>query len=114
MTKLIDYLPDADALTVLAAEDLGMILLEMAQNERGIFTISNFEMPLWNANVPTYPIQKKRAVTLAIAEAWEWLQHEGLIMADPDQSGGWSCLTRKGAGLKSQTDIEAYRHGNVL
>jgi uncharacterized protein (TIGR02391 family) len=35
-------------------------------------------------------------------------------MADPDQSGGWSCLTRKGAGLKSQTDIEAYRHGNVL
>jgi uncharacterized protein (TIGR02391 family) len=99
------------ALTVIA---LGMILLEMAQNERGIFTISNFEMPLWNANVPSYPIQKKRAVTLAIAEAWKWLQHEGLIVADPDQSGGWSCLTRKGAGLKSQTGIEAYRHGNVL
>jgi hypothetical protein len=37
VATLMDYLPDADALLAAAAEDLGMILLEMAQNERGIF-----------------------------------------------------------------------------
>jgi hypothetical protein len=60
MARLIDYLPDADALTVLAAEDLGMILLDLAQGHQGVrFTISDFEMPLWNANVPAYPQHKR-------------------------------------------------------
>jgi uncharacterized protein (TIGR02391 family) len=35
-------------------------------------------------------------------------------MIDLDQPNGWFCLTRKGASLKSQADIDAYRHGNVL
>jgi hypothetical protein len=92
-----------------------MILLDLAQGHQGErFTISDFEMPLWNANVPTYPYHKKVAVNRAIAEAWQWLQNEGLIMIDLDQPNGWFCLTRKGASLKTQADIEAYRHGNVL
>ena len=57
MARLIDYLPDADALTALAAEDLGMILLDLAQDHQGVrFTISDFEMPLWNV----LPILSKR------------------------------------------------------
>jgi uncharacterized protein (TIGR02391 family) len=92
-----------------------MILLDLAQDHQGErFTISDFEMPLWNANVPTYPYHKKVAVNRALAEAWQWLQNEGLIMIDLDQPNGWFCLTRKGASLKTQADIEAYRHGNVL
>jgi uncharacterized protein (TIGR02391 family) len=51
---------------------------------------------------------------MAIAEAWQWLESEGLVMADPDQPNGFFCLTRKGAALKSTSDIEAYRHGNIL
>jgi uncharacterized protein (TIGR02391 family) len=115
MARLIDYLPNADALTALAAEDLGMILLDLAQAHQGVrFTLSDFEMPLWNANVPAYPYHKKMGVGRAIAEAWQWLQNEALIMIDLDQPNGWFCLTRKGASLKSQADIEAYRHGNIL
>lgn len=113
MAKLIDYLPDADALTALAAEDLGMILLDLAQAHQGVrFTLSDFEMPLWNANIPAYPYHKKMGVGRAIAEAWQWLQNEGLIMIDLDQPNGWFCLTRNGASLKLQANIEAYRHGN--
>jgi uncharacterized protein (TIGR02391 family) len=115
MAKLMDYLPDADALLSAAVEDLGMIFLDLAQSHQGHnFTPSDFEMPLWNATVPSYPHRRKPEVTRAIAEAWQWLQNEGLIMADPQQSSGWFCLTRKGAGLKSLSDIEAYRQGNIL
>ncbi len=115
MAGLIDYLPDADALIALGPEDLGIMLLELMQQLRGRnFGRSDFEMPLWNANSPGYPISKKRAVLNAVAEAWQWLEHVGLVIADPDQPNGFFCLTRKGQGLKSISDIEAYRYGNLL
>jgi uncharacterized protein (TIGR02391 family) len=115
MPGLLDYLPNADALTSLGPEDLGMILLELMQKVRGPnFGRSDLEMALWNTNSPGYPISKKRAVLTAVAEAWQWLESEGFVMADPDQPNGFFCLTRKGAALKSTSDVEAYRHGNLL
>ncbi|RXH21198.1 hypothetical protein XH94_38110 [Bradyrhizobium zhanjiangense] len=99
----------------LTAEDLGLVLLELMQAVRGpVFTSSEFEMPLWNANVPQYPPHKRRPVGRAVAEAWQWLENEGLVMADPDQPNGYFCLTRKGAALKSPANIEAYRYGKLL
>jgi uncharacterized protein (TIGR02391 family) len=50
----------------------------------------------------------------AIAEAWQWLQNEGLLMPDLDQPNGWFCLTRKGAALRTGADLEAYRQGGLL
>ena len=51
MPGLMDYLRDADSLLALGPEDLGMILLELVQKERvSKVTLSNLEMPLWNAN----------------------------------------------------------------
>lgn len=115
MPGLLDYLPDADALMSLSAEDLGMILLELIQKQKALrFTISDFESPLWNAGVPGYPQVKRIGVGRTIAEAWQWLQNEGLVMIDPDQPNGWFCLTRKGAALKTTSDVDAYRHGNIL
>ena len=115
MPGLIDFLPTADALIELSAEDLGMILLQLAQQEPGSnFTLSNIETPVWNANTAGYPHHKRLPVGRAIAEAWLWLQNEGLMMVAPDQPNGWFCLTRKGAGLTNAADIDAYRHGNLL
>jgi uncharacterized protein (TIGR02391 family) len=115
MPGLIDFLPDAEALKVIGPEDLGMVMLELVQQERGPrFTLSNLEMPLWNANTPAYPHQQRMPVGRAIAEAWQWLQNESLIMPDLDQPNGWFCLTRKGDALRGSANIEAYRHGNVL
>ncbi|SHN85529.1 TIGR02391 family protein [Bradyrhizobium erythrophlei] len=116
MPGLIDYLPDADALGSLAPEDLGMILLDLMHRVRGpnpAFTQSDFVMPIWNANATSFPIHRKEDVNRAIAEAWQWLGNEGLVMAKPD-SNGWFCLTRKGASLKSRIDVDAYRQGNIL
>jgi uncharacterized protein (TIGR02391 family) len=114
MPGLIDFVRDADSLAALAPEDLGMIVLQLVQNERGIFTGSNIETPLWNANSPGYPQHKRMQVLLALAEAWQWLENEGLLMAAPDQPSGWYRLTRKGMRLKNPADIDVYKQGNVL
>ena len=84
MAGLIEYLPDADGLIGLGPEDLGMILLQLVQAERTRnVTKSTFETPLWNANSPGYPQNKRGLVFYAIEEAWQWLQNEGLLMTAP-------------------------------
>jgi uncharacterized protein (TIGR02391 family) len=115
MPGIIDFLPDADSFLALGPEDLGLILLRLIQNDRSpMVAPSNLEMPLWNANHPGYPDSKKRLVSRAFAEAWQWLQNEGLLMLHPEQSAGWFCLTRKGTKLRTGADVDAYRHGNML
>jgi uncharacterized protein (TIGR02391 family) len=115
MLGLINVLPNADALLALQAEDLGLILLRLVQQERSPrVTLPNIEMPIWNANSPGYPQQKRMPVGRAIAEAWQWLQNEGLLMPDLDQPNGWFCLTRKGEKIRGEEDFEAYRQGNLL
>jgi uncharacterized protein (TIGR02391 family) len=115
MSSVIEFVPDADTLLALEAEDLGIILVQIIQRERAPNTaLSNIEMPIWNANSKEYPHHKRMAVGRAFAEAWQWLQNEGLLMPDPQQPNGFYCLTRKGARLRSKADIEAYRQGNLL
>lgn len=115
MPGLLSLLPSADDLLALQAEDLGLILLKLVQQERGPrVTLSNIEMPIWNANSPGYPQQKRMPVGRAIAEAWQWLQNEGLLMPDLDQPNGWFCLTRKGEKVRADEDFEAYQQGTLL
>jgi uncharacterized protein (TIGR02391 family) len=114
MASLIDFARNADSLVALTPGDLGMILLQLAQNQSGNFTLSNFENPLWNANSPGYPQHKRMQVVLALAEARQWLENEGLLMPSPDQPSGYYRLTRKGMSLKAPTDVEAYKQGTML
>jgi uncharacterized protein (TIGR02391 family) len=78
------------------------------------FTLGDLEMPLWNANTPAYPPNNRLEVRRALAEAMQWLEAEGLIIPDPEQSAGWFRLTRRGERLKEPADIEAYRKGGLL
>ena len=115
MPGLIDIFPDAEDLLAVAPEDLGIVILQLVQQERAPrVTPSNFEMPLWNAGTPAYSQRHRFPVNRALAEAWQWLLNEGLLMPDPDQPNGWFCLTRKGASLRTTADLEAYRQGNLL
>lgn len=115
MPGLIEFFPDANALLAAGPEDVGIVLLQLIQQDRGPrVTLPNLEMPLWNANTPAYPQHRRMEVGRAIAESWQWLQNEGLLMPDLDQPNGWFCLTRKGAALRTVADLEAYRQGSLL
>jgi hypothetical protein len=110
MASLLDYFSDADSLIVAGPEDLGLVLLQLIQSGHSPRVApSNLEYPLWAANRPEFPHQKRTAVGRVFGEAWQWLQNEGLVMLDLDQPNGWFCLTRKGAALRTQVDREAYR-----
>jgi uncharacterized protein (TIGR02391 family) len=114
MAGLMDFVPSANTLLELAVEDLGMIL-RLAQDQRvANVTLSNIETPVWNANAKEYPIHRRVEVARAIAEAWQWLQIEGLLIVSPDQPNGYYCITRKGKRIKNPADVETYLHGNLL
>lgn len=117
MPGLIDFAPSAAALMEIEPEDLGLILISLINRTTPPmrnFTASHFIMPLLNAQTPAYPQHMRREVGRAVAEAWQWLQSDGLIMPDPEQSNDWYCLTRRGARLKNAADLEAYRKGHLL
>jgi uncharacterized protein (TIGR02391 family) len=114
VSGLIDFVRDADSLAALAPEDLGMIVLQIFQGERGNFSPISIENALWNANSPGYPQHKRMPVVLALAEARQWLENEGLVMPSPDQPVGYYRLTRKGMSVKTPADVEAYKQGSVL
>ena len=76
--------------------------------------LSDYVMPFYTGDTPPYSYNTKQSVTRAVAEAWQWLVTEGLIIQDPEQSADYYCLTRKGRTLKTRLDIEAYRQGHVL
>jgi hypothetical protein len=113
--RLKDFVPDADTFLALEPEDLGMILLKLIQEDRAPHTArSNLETSLWNENTPAYPMKLRAAVNCAFAEAWQWLQNEGLLMPEPEQPIGYFRLTRKGEKIRTPENIEAYRQGNLL
>jgi uncharacterized protein (TIGR02391 family) len=120
MPELLDFAPTVEALLEIEPEDLGLILIGLVHTTPGQqnsnFTISQFVMPIFNASVPGYPQQThiRQAVFRAVAEAWQWLQTEGLIMPAPDQSNDWFCLTRRAHRLKNPADLNAYRKRGLL
>jgi uncharacterized protein (TIGR02391 family) len=120
MSGLIDFAPTVEDLLEIEPEDLGLILVSLARGSPGTsrrnFAVSDFEMPIWNANAPGYPPHptSQQSVSRALAAAMQWLQTEGLVIVAPDQPNGYFCLTRRGERLKNDADVEAYKKRGML
>lgn len=115
MAVVVDYIPEAEDLLSMEVEELGLVLLKVIQKRGEPKTnAEQVQGAVWKSDHAGYPRHLRREVTRAVVEAWQWLLNEGLLMVDIDQPNGWFCLTRKGAKLKTDKDLEAYRHGNLL
>jgi hypothetical protein len=55
----------------------------------------------------------RQSVSRTRAEAWQWLQTEGLIMPAPDQPNS-HFATRRGERLKNDADVRAYKKRGML
>ena len=113
---LLSLFPDPDDLLSLEAEELGGVVLELASPvmQNGLFNISGLVAQVSQSVGPSYPSNKQRAVTLALAEAVSWLVTQGLMVEDPQQNRDWYVFTRRGQSLQVRADVEAYRKGRVL
>lgn len=118
MPTLLEIFPDPKDLLALKPEELAGVLIEIvpgvSQGEAG-FTINKLRgqiSPQRDGSGYVHgPLEES---VLALAEAWSWLETQGIIVRNPTQSEGWYLLTRRGRELKTRADLEAFRKGRTL
>ncbi|RKU31694.1 TIGR02391 family protein [Candidatus Poribacteria bacterium] len=115
MQSIHSLLPDHKILLELEPEELAGIILEYLNSggtkKRRMFSLSNLTS---GAALRDYPRESESEICYALAEAWIWLENQGLIAPDPSQNGGWYFITRRGHTLEDRTAVEAYRKANLL
>ena len=119
MSVVVQAIPDVDVFLSLEPEELGAKLLFIAKQHRDMFSLIGFEQQIWEAEMrgqPTYPRNRKAAVALALAEAWAWLEAQGLIVPAPDQGHGTSyrVLSRRARRFQSEAEFANYAVARML
>jgi uncharacterized protein (TIGR02391 family) len=116
MAHLLDIFETPNDLLRLEPEELGGILLEVipSVSQSGKFVFHNLVQLAFPPLGGGWKGGSERPVTLALAEAVNWLTSQGLVMHDPNQHADWLVLTRRALSLKTRADIEAYLKGWTL
>lgn len=106
-------LPEAEVLLALEPAELGGFLLEFLNSEDGrsylnVVNLTNYR------GLEGYPRECTNQVAEALSEAWNWLEHEGLVAPKPGDTSGWYIVPRRGRKLKGRLGVEAFRKANIL
>ncbi len=112
-TTIFSLLPDAEALLALEPEELAGVVLQylVSSGSEGQLNRYNFSLP---HTVKEYPPEYRESISMALMEAWVWLEREGLLAPKPGTQGEWIFVTRRGRQLATPKDLQAYRRGNLL
>src|SRR5579872_5201013 len=118
MSAIVQAIPDVDVFLSLEPEELGAKLLFVAK-QHGMLSLMSLEQGLLEAGMrgqPTYPRDRKGAVSLALVEAWAWLEAQGLIVPAPDQGHGTSyrVLSRRARRFQSESEFASYAVARML
>ena len=116
MSKTIhSILPDGEALLKLEPEEVAGIVLEylnsLSDSERGQLHRTNFSL---QHTYIEFPSELHSEIAKVLMEGWVWLEREGLIAPRPGETGEWVFITRRGKKMKAASDLEGYRHCNLL
>lgn len=120
MNSLPEMIPDVDFLLTMEAEELASILLPLLAKERqhaGVH-FSNFSGSLFRPNVGghQYADKNRNQIELAVAEAWNWLEVQGLLIPTPGTNGanGWRSLSRKAGAMQTSLDVTKFAQARRL
>jgi uncharacterized protein (TIGR02391 family) len=113
--------PNPDDLLALEVEELaGVLLTHLNSHDSNVRTgaVQLGQVNQYNffnnlRQHPDYP-GRQPEVSQALVEAWAWLESEGILIRDADQSGHSFFLSRRGIRLKSRPDFSAYRKASLL
>jgi hypothetical protein len=114
---LLSLFPRPEDVLALTPEDFGGVIIELMPPllQNGMFNPAALTGQVYQIVGPSYPPNSKRAVELAVAEAISWLVTQGLLVPDPGQpSPGFYVPTRRARGLRTRTDVDAFRKGRIL
>ncbi len=120
MRFIEEAFPDPDVVLALPPEELAETVLQLAhgnlQNNIVHRSQRYFASERGEAQIlglASYPSPRMADVALAIAEAVNWLESNGLLVPSPDANGanGFLTLSRRGRELlKSERGVARYRH----
>lgn len=113
MTDFTDQLPDPETLVNLEPEELAEHLLEFfhgireTDRQRQVMSLDWLGGP---HPVDKYPAKYREPVSMALMEAWSWLEREGLIAPYPRHiAAGSYFITKRGQKLKRRVDVKEFR-----
>jgi uncharacterized protein (TIGR02391 family) len=118
--ELVARLPEVDAFLALAPEELAAkMLFLMRQRNQSDFHRDSLENELWGQigpSAPSYPRNRQVEVHLAFAEAWAWLEAQGLLVPAEGINGtnGFRHLSRRARQFSSEDDFADYRIARLL
>ena len=115
MATLISLIPDVDVFVALAPEELAEVVLRLS-NERlgnnGLIHLQSIASDIHGApgGSDGYPQSRMRDAELALAEAWNWLSVQGLLIPEPGTNGnnGWMLLSRRARAIVADNAFKTY------
>ncbi len=122
--KLIEILPNADALLSLEPEELAGPLLVSLQGSDYInpFEVISYEL-LEIAEIQEFLAKDANEILFALMAAWQWLEREGFVAPRPTslssetvamETGTTYFVTNRGKKIAQREDLDAYRKANLL
>ena len=114
MPTLTTLVPDVDVLIALSQEELAGLLLQLAAEHRQNRLIHP-QTILGQINGTVggnngYPQNRRRDAEISVAEAWNWLTVQGLLIQEPGTNGnsGWMFLSRRAESILSTGTFKSY------
>lgn len=88
---------------------------------KDMFHPGNLINELWSTvSLPgqehAYPSHRRGAIDAALAEAWAWLEAQGLVVPAADTNGrnGWRILSRRARRFTSEAEFTSYTVARML
>lgn len=110
-------IPEPESLLELAPEELGGIVLQYFNSLPNVESKEMLNPDVFCAEIGVqgYPQEKREVISMALMEAWVWLEREGLVARQPGNFiGRQYFITRRGKTLKSKDDFESFRYANLF
>lgn len=114
MDKITTLIPDVEVLLQLAPEELAGTILRLARQrlQNGMVHAQVFAADLQEGygNPCVYPANRRHEALMAVAEAWNWLCLQGLLVPEMDTNGsnGWMRLSRRAHQLLDESAFKTY------
>ncbi|MBR1154516.1 TIGR02391 family protein [Bradyrhizobium sp. JYMT SZCCT0428] len=110
MRSLPEVVP-VEHLLLMEVEELAGLVLMAAKVDGNQLHQSNFTNTLFHANQGGHKYHGRNdEVEVAIAEAWNWLEVQGLLIPAPGTNGanGWKILSRRAKKIQSAVDVTQF------
>jgi uncharacterized protein (TIGR02391 family) len=124
MYELTQAIPDVEVLLKLEPEELGaklLFLLRKRKFQNDTFLPDSLEGELWPSSTypgqqTPYPRGREPAVSIALSEAWAWLEAQGLVVpaGSNGRRYGWRCLSRRAKRFESEAEFANYAVARLL